>query len=320
MANPMQIFIGSSQEAQWELELIEGVIREASMEPVRWKDAFPVSKMLLETIERLPIDFHGAVLLATPDTSFSRGQETSWDPVSNISFEFGYLVARLTRTRVAICKFGKATLPSDLGGLKSVDFKEYDYENKPTELPKEPADELRGWLENIPLLAERISPVHQVHGYSGTWNVESNFSLWRGKSIQSDDKVYFEGKAFLVLQNDGERGSGIQVGKLYVRIGEYMATHEILNEIIAASVDATGTLKMLVKVVRREGPKDVRGKLDETEYPAALPNKEFSVEVHPEPGKPEGLTGTHSYKTATKIYQQAVEHWEYVHLIGSSCL
>lgn len=277
--------------------------------PRRRHGPFAVGRTLLETIERLPVDFHGAVLLVTPNVT------------PNVFIEYGYLAARLTRARVAICKFGPAEMPVDLGGMKYVDFSQYDYSRKPTHLDPERVNELKEWLRQIPRLAEGISPVSQVHGYSGTWNVESRFSLWRGTEIQPDDKVYFEGKAFLVLQADGERGSGIQVGKLSIRIGEYAAAYDILNEILSASVDQKGTLRMLVKVIRREGPKEMpRGKLDETKYPESLPRKEFLVEVAPDPDRPETMRGTHWYRTAAKVYQEAEERWEYAHLFGSSCL
>jgi hypothetical protein len=261
----MQIFIGSSKAAKKEVELIAGVMAAAGVNPVRWYDGagpFAVGKTLLETVERLPIDFQGAVLLVTPD------------PSPNVFIEFGYLAARLTRKRVAICRFGGAEIPSDLGGMKYVDFSEYDYAGKSGELPTQPAIELTEWLRQIPRLARGTSPITQVHGYSGTWNVVSRFSLWRGTPIEPEDTVSFEGKAFLVLQDNGEAGSGIQIGKLSIRIGEYAATYDILNEIINASVDVNGTLRMLVKVVRREGPKEPpKVRLDEAKYPANLPKK-----------------------------------------------
>jgi hypothetical protein len=308
----MQIFIGSSKLAKTEVEFVANVVTGTGMKPVRWYEGdspFAVGKTLLETIERLPIDFHGAVLLVTPD------------PAPNVLVEFGYLAARLTRKRVAICRFGAAEIPSDLGGMKYVDFADYDYRNKPTELPNQPTVELSEWLRQIPHLAGGVPPVSQVHGYSGTWNIASTFSLWRGTPIEPDDRVYFEGKAFLVLEEGGERGSGIQVGKLSIRIGEYAATYDILNEIITASVDVNGTLRMLVKIVRREGPKEPPAiRLDEAKYPSNLPTKEFHVEVRPDPVIAETLTGAHWYRTATKVYQQAEEHWDYAHLFGSSCL
>lgn len=322
MAKTTRIFIGSSSEALKVAELVARVIKEADMEPVIWNsDAFVLGMTLLETIESLPFDCHGAVLLATPDRSSSRGEETVWAPVPNVVFEYGYLAARLTRKRVAICRFEKAEIPSDLQGLKLVDVKDYVYrEDEPSALPQEATHDLCRWLKQMPRLAERISPVSQVHGYSGTWNVESRFSLWRGMEMKPHDKVYFDGKTFLMLQNDGERGSGIQIGKLYILVGEYRATYEIVNEILAASVDEKGTLKMRVKVVRREGPKNKSGEPPNPSFLEDLANKEFDLELKPMPGKSKTLQGGHEYRSANVEYQRAKEHWEYSGLFGSSCL
>ena len=317
-----KIFIGSSSEALEVAKLVASAIKEADMEPVIWDSgAFVLGMTLLETIESLPFDCHGAVLLATPDRSSSRGELTVWAPVPNVIFEYGYLAARLTRRRVAICRFEKAEIPSDLQGLKLVEVKDYVYKkNEPSALPQEATDELCSWLKSIPRLAERISPVSQVHGYSGTWNVESRFSLWRDMAMETHDKVYFHGKTFLVLQNDGERGSGIQIGKLCILVGDYRATYEIVNEILTASVDEEGTLRMRVKVARREGPKDKKGDPPDPSFLEDLANKEFDLELKPRPGKSKSLQGSHEYRSATKIYQRADEHWEYSCLFGSSCL
>jgi hypothetical protein len=322
MAKTIRIFIGSSSESLEVAKLVASVIEEAGMEPIIWnRNAFVLGMTLLETIERLPFDYHGAVLLWTPDRSSIRGEETVWAPVPNVIFEYGYLAARLTRKRVAICRFENAEIPSDLHGLKVVEVKNYDYKkDKPSSLPDEATTELSIWLKHMPRLPARIPPVSQVHGYSGTWNVESHFSRWRGTEIKKPDKVYFDGKTFLALQNDGERGSGVQIGKLYILVGKYRAMYEIVNEVLAASVDDKGTLKMRVKVVRREGPKNERGEPPDPSFKEDLADTEFDLELKLDPDKPKKLKGTHEYRSAAITYQRAIEHWEYSGLFGSSCL
>lgn len=322
MTETTRIFIGSSSEALKVAELVAQVIKEAGMEPVIWNsDAFVLGMTLLEAIESFPFDYHGAVLLATPDRSCTRGNETILAPVPNVVFEYGYLAGRLTRKRVAICRFDKAEIPSDLQGLKLVEVKDYAYKpKKPLALPQGAAGELIDWLKQMPRLAAKIPPVSQVHGYSGTWNVESRFSLWRGVEIEPLDKVYFEGKTFLVLQTDGAKGSGIQIGGLNILVQEYRATYEIVNEVLDATVDEDGTLKMRVRVVRREGPKDARGEPPAPSFKEDLANREFNLELKPAQGKVKRLQGLHEYRSATVAYQKAEEHWEYVGLFGSSCL
>jgi hypothetical protein len=51
-----------------------------------------------------------------------------------------------------------------------------------------------------------------------------------------------------------------------------------------------------------------------------LVRKEFEIELKPAPDESTKLTGTHEYRSATTIYQKAVERWEYSGLLGSGSL
>lgn len=321
MATVRRIFIGSSSEALKEAGFIAKAInKQPGMKAVVWNgDAFVAGRTLLETIERLPFDYHGAVFLATPDVSCRRNRETFEAPLANVVFEYGYLAARLSRDRVAFCRFKKAAIPSDLGGLKVIDIKEY-HDSRASALPSNAERDLVSWLRHLPAGVNGVPAISQVHGYSGTWTVESRFSLWRGVELKSEDKVSFEGKAFLVLQGDGERGSGIQVGQLYIVIGEYRASYDIVNEILAARVNKDGNLQLRLRVVRRDGPKDESGTLADPRLRAPLVRKEFEIELKPAPDESTKLKGTHEYRSATTIYQIAVERWEYSGLLGSGSL
>src|SRR5882762_5683637 len=99
-----RIFVGSSSEALEAAKLVVDVVRKAGMEPVLWnQDAFVVVLTFLETIESLPFDYQGAVLLLTPDVLCRRRRGKPFkSAVDNVIFEYGYLAARLTRSRVAI--------------------------------------------------------------------------------------------------------------------------------------------------------------------------------------------------------------------------
>jgi hypothetical protein len=322
MAKDRKIFVGSSSEARNEARFIEQVInKQPSMQAVLWNggDAFRIGRTLLETIESLPFDYHGAVLLATPDVSCRRRDRKFEAPVPNVVFEYGYLAARLSRERVAICMFKEAEVPSDLAGMKVINVDKYQ-ERKATSLPQNAAKELTDWLTNLPGGVIGIPAISQVHGYSGTWNVESRFSRWRGVEIKGGDKVFWEGKAFLVLQDNGERGSGVQVGTLYIAVGEYRASYEVVNEILAASVDRSGNLKLRVRVVRREGPKDESGVLSDPQLRQPLARKDFEIELTAPIGERKKLVGTHEYRSATTSYQRAEERWEYSGLVGPGSL
>jgi len=114
-----RIFVGSSTEAIDLARKVGAAVDAAGMTSVVWDTgAFPAGSTLLERIESFADDFEGAVLLFTPDIISVRSGQTAGEPVSNVMFEYGYLSARLTRQRVAICLFEDAALPSDLQGVK----------------------------------------------------------------------------------------------------------------------------------------------------------------------------------------------------------
>jgi len=132
MTKDRKIFVGSSTEALAEAAFIANVIeKQTGMEAVGWnRDAFAVGRTHCWRQSR---DFHsiitGAVLLATPDVSCKRDGKWFSAPVANVVFEYGYLAARLTRERVAICRFKEAEVPSDRGGMKVIHVKEYLKQN-----------------------------------------------------------------------------------------------------------------------------------------------------------------------------------------------
>jgi hypothetical protein len=312
MGESIRIFIGRSSEALNEAALVENVIEDIGMTAVVWnRDVFVLGKTLLETIESLPFDYHSAVVLVTPDVPCSRKGETFSAPVANVVFEYGYLAARLTRERVAICKFGEVDLPSDLEGMKLLAVKDYKQEKQST-LPKEASEELSSWLKQMPRPAAGISPISQVHGYSGTWNAQNNFSTWHGIRLGQNDKVTFDGKALLTLRNDGQEGLGNQIGQLKIRIGQYEAKWDIANEIIDAKVDEKGVLPMRVKNCIRTLVKGTeKGVRPSDTVREGLPSPEWALKLEPSAGEPLTPTGVHTYPVALELYSEAKEVYKY---------
>jgi CAP12/Pycsar effector protein, TIR domain len=181
-----RIFVGSSSEAVELAREVGAAIDTAGMTAVVWDTgAFPVGSTLLERIESLAEEVEGAVLLFTPDVHAVRAGKADEEAVSNVIFEYGYLSARLTRQRVAICLVDDAVLPVDLLGVKVIQAGTIAYRSgvaggagdRTPELPDRLSDELRFWLEALPRRAERIPPVVQLHGYSGTWEIETRFDV-----------------------------------------------------------------------------------------------------------------------------------------------
>lgn len=316
-----KIFVGSSSEGLRAAEAVGEVIEDAGMEPILWKTIFPAGNILLDAIEQLPSSVDGAVLVATPDLVCDRAEkkERFSAPVPNVVFEYGYLSARLSRKRVAICSFGDAEMPSDFQGLIFIPGGSYEYgKEKPLKLPGEARTGLQRWLKGLVPLAAGIAPIYQVHGYSGKWRVQNRFSLWHTIPLNPKDTenmVTFDGQAFIHIQQNGEGGYGTQIGELKVTLGPYSATWQIANEITSATVDAKGTLTMKVEVKVRVLVKEAGTPPSASVYARVheeLPVDDWDLVLNTVPGRPKYLTGPHTYTVARAPYSEAVEDYTYI--------
>jgi hypothetical protein len=282
-----------------------------------WDTIFPAGDILLEKIEQLPSLVDGGVLLATPDVDCRRteiSEKRFSAPVANVIFEYGYLAARLTRKRVAICRFEGAEMPSDLQGMTVIPAGNYekDQNGDPLPLTEDTTRKLRSWLGLLAPLADGISPISQVHGYSGKWKVQNRFSRWRDIELGENNTVYFEGTASLLIPVDGEKGYGTQTGNVYISTPDYRAEYEIANQILDAAVNEEGTLKMRVKVLRRVLTEE-EGEPQDKRYLGDLRGSgEFKVVLKRVPGKSKRLHGTHEYRRGLLMHSKSEEEYEYL--------
>ena len=314
-----KIFIGSSSEAEKSGYVAEvaRIIRKARYEPLPWNDGFPVGALLMNTLDQLPREVYGAVLLATPDEKCERQGVEVCAPVPNVIFEYGFLSARLTPRRVALCKFHGADLPSDLGGMKVIEVGASSNDDASHVFDVKVEKELVKWLKGLPTTANGISPICQANGYSGRWTIANSFSRWRGHELGPDEEVYFEGECFLIIPDSGEGGTGVQVGKLSVRLHDYRADFFCKNDVLEATVGAAdGALSLRVVVRERiEIPKPQ----EKTQEPQeAGPDPDFDVKgtEFKLTLKPEGdqtLKGHHEKpKSTDERYQFAEETYKHI--------
>jgi hypothetical protein len=287
------------------------------MTPSVWDTgAFPVGSTLLERIDSLADEFDGAVLLFTPDVHSVRGGQTTDEPVSNVMFEYGYLSARLTRQRVAICLFENAEPPSDLQGVKVMNAGAIGYraleargvEYRTPELPIHVARGLELWLEGLPNLVEGIPPIVQLHGYSGTWSIETRFEIYRGMHVTPPDEVYWFGFTSLFIPPGGRSGKGIMYGSLHTKWAGYRSQHDVVNEVRDATVDRQGVLTLRVLILRRQLIHE-EGSLPDERLRGDLPAKEFDIHLEPVAGQSRELRGEHRYTRGTDTYQAAEERY-----------
>jgi Predicted nucleotide-binding protein containing TIR-like domain len=315
-----RIFVGSSTEAIGLARSVGVAIAAAGMTPIVWDTrAFPVGSTLLERIEGLADEFEGAVLLFTPDVHSVRSGRTTHEPTSNVMFEYGYLSARLTRRRVAICLFEDAVLPSDLQGVKVIKAGAVGYRTPAArgvgystpELPAHVIDELNFWLSGLPRRAEDIPPVVQLHGYSGTWDIETRFEVWRGMQVTPPNEVFWYGFTFLFIPPTGRGGKGTMYGSAHIDWAGYRSRYDVVNEVREATVDDHGSLTLRVLIVRRHLVFE-EGTVPDNRLHAYLPDKEFYVHLAPVRGEPRELRGLHNYTRGMESYQAAVERYHHI--------
>ncbi len=301
-----RIFLGSSSEGAELAAKVAPVITAAGLTPVRWDvGAFPAGRTLLEQIEDLPYEFDGAVLLATPDLACTRAGLSFTAPAPNVVFEYGYLSSRLTRHRVAVCRFGHPELPSDLGGMKVIEG------GDATELSPRAAMDLAFWLDRLPRLAEGFPPVAQSHGYSGRWSVENRFELWRGWRIEAPDSIFFRGLVTLTITPDGRGGTGLMYGATYISIGDYTARLDVVNEVRDAAAGPDGGLRLRLEVVRRHLTHE-DGEPPDRRFRDGMQGRDFEVHLTPVDGRPGELHGRHVYTRATELFSSASERYTYL--------
>ena len=231
-------------------------------------------------------------------------------------FEYGYLSARLTRRRVAICLFEDAALPSDLQGVKIINAGAVGeraagargLEYSAPELPPHMIDELGLWLEGLPRRAERIPPVVQLHGYSGTWEIETRFMVWRGMQVTEPNEVFWFGFTSLFIPPSGRGGKGVMYGSNHVNWGGYRSRHDVVNDVREATVDQSGVLTLRVLILRRQLVTE-SGPSPDDRFHSDLPEKDFYICLDPAPGQARELRGGHKFTRGIDTYQQAVERY-----------
>jgi hypothetical protein len=175
---------------------------------------------------------------------------------------------------------------------------------------------IRPWDDLFALLQKQkrtiingIPPIGQFHGYSGEWRIKTTFSKWQDQPVEGNDRVVFEGTMFLLLSEDGKKGSGTQTGELNVSIGNWHPTYRVANQITKAFVTEDGNLHIFIQVLSRT--RDDDGPPPPPPYRDDLFGKgQFEVTLSPTSDSFRTLTGKHDYPTG--YLQEANETYEYM--------
>jgi hypothetical protein len=303
-----EIFIGSSKEGLEQATQVAAVLSEAQdVKPLLWTECFKLGDITFLGIENIARRVAGAVFLATPDDDSVIREQRVRIPRANVLFEYGYLSAMLTRNRVALCRYTGAELPSDFAGVTYVPMGPFE--------PTKPLDHqararLKSWATELPAIQVGFSPTCQLHGYSGCWQTETIYGVYRHILLKDPDYVAVNGKMLLQIPPDGNGGVGSFYGNLQIQIGNCYAEFEVSERVIDARVFGDGSMKIRNAMqsrqrIRLEGEPPQRDGF-EPDFRGA---REIDLFMHCPPDEPGVLRGQFSSEVGGNIYSKATGKW-----------
>lgn len=144
----LKLFVASSTAAKTQAkEFIKGCSKE-NIEYIPWWDRFAAGRTLLEELDRVSNEVHGAVVILTPEgvATNSKGNQIVV-PNLNVLFEFGYFYSKFGKNNVLVAKYGKVNLPSDLGGYIHAFGSDYFKSNMKVPVSKRTLKEFNKWYD-----------------------------------------------------------------------------------------------------------------------------------------------------------------------------
>lgn len=303
-----EIFIGSSKEGLEQATQVAAVLSEAQdVKPLLWNDYFKPGEITFLGIENIASRVAGAVFLATPDDDSVLRDRKIKTPRGNVLFEYGYLSASLTRSRVALCHYTGAELPSDFAGVTYISMGTLE-PTKP--LSDQAKARLKSWATELPTIQVGFSPTCQMHGYSGRWQMEVAYEVYRHIPIKDPDYAFFNGTMILQIPADGTGGTGSAYGNLQIQIGSCYAEFEAADRVIDARVFGDGSMKIRnasqsLQRIKLEGEPPQRDGF-EPEFRGARESDMFLRGSTDEPGV---LRAQFSSDLGGNIYSKATGKW-----------
>jgi hypothetical protein len=303
-----EIFIGSSKEGLEHAIELAAVLSEAGdVKPLLWTECFKLGDITFLGIENIARRVAGAVFLATPDDDSVIRDQRVRTPRANVLFEYGYLTAMLTRSRVALCRYNGVELPSDFAGVTYVPMGAFE--------PAKPLDHqakarIKSWAAELPAIQTGFSPTCQLHGYSGLWQTETVYQMWRRIPFNDPDYAVVRGQMLLQIPPDGNGGAGCFYGHMQVQTGNCYAEFEISDRVVEAKVFGDGSMKIRNTLqsrqrTRLEGDPPQRDGFE----PDLRGAREIDLFVHCPPDEPGVLRADFSSDVGGNIYSKATGKW-----------
>jgi len=149
-----------------------------------------------------------------------------------------------------------------------------------------------------------------MHGYSGRWQIETTYEVYRRIQIKDPDYVVFTGKMILQIPADGVGGVGSSYGNLQIQIGDCYAEFEASDRVIDAKVFGDGNMKIRNAMqsrqrTRLEGDPPQRDGFE----PDLRGARELDLFFHCPPDEPGVLRGNFSSEVGGNIYSKATGKW-----------
>jgi hypothetical protein len=303
-----EIFIGSSKEGLEQATQVAAVLSETQdVKPLLWNDYFKPGEITFLGIENIASRVAGAVFLATPDDDSVIRERRIKTPRGNVLFEYGYLSATLTRRRVALCHYTGAELPSDFAGVTYISMGTLE----PTRpLSDRARTRLKSWATELPVIQAGFSPTCQMHGYSGRWQIETTYEVYRHIQLKDPDYGVFNGNVILQIPSNGDGGAGWAYGNLQIQVGDCYAEFEASDRIVDAKVFSDGSMKIRNAIqsrlrIRLEGEPPQKDGF-EPFFRGARELDLFFDCPHDEPGV---LRGHFSSEVGGNIYSKGTGKW-----------
>jgi predicted nucleotide-binding protein len=146
----IKVFIGSSTAARRQARLLIEGCKHPNITYLPWWDQFTAGRTLLEELDRIRKKVDACILLLTPEgvaTNSKNNQVVI--PNMNVLFEFGYFYSALGKESVALAKYGKVNLPSDLGGYIHIAGSDFFKPNYGVPVGKKTKKEFDRWIDAL---------------------------------------------------------------------------------------------------------------------------------------------------------------------------
>lgn len=143
------LFIGSSTAAKSQAKTLVKILSSDTLEFLPWWDAFTPGKILLDELDAIRDNVHGALLVFSPEAKTLIRKEKKFVPNLNVLFEFGYFYGHFGKKKVAVIKYGEFFLPSDFGGYIWITGSKFFKRSAVAQVGERTKTDFKKWIQQL---------------------------------------------------------------------------------------------------------------------------------------------------------------------------